>query len=80
MKGEIQHIYRNSRGNVTGVEILGDNDKHYYSHVGDFKEVEGEIYKIRDEIQNNIKEGSKVSFKPFINKMDGRATSVNILN
>ncbi|MGQ3887969.1 hypothetical protein ACQUW5_02915 [Legionella sp. CNM-1927-20] len=79
LEGEIQFIHKNSKGNITGIEILGKDGKRYYSHVGDFKEVEDVIYKIRDEIQANIKKGSKVSFSPFIDKRDGRATSVQII-
>ena len=78
-EGEIKHVHKNSRGNITGVEIVGDDGKTYYSHVGDFKAVEEVIYQIRDEIQKDIKIGSKVTFSPFIDQRDGRATSVQII-
>jgi hypothetical protein len=48
MDGKVKKPRTNSAGNIIGYEIIGNDGKTYFAHLGDIQENENLLYELRD--------------------------------
>ena len=75
MEGTVKESKKNSKGNVIGYEIIGNDGQTYFAHLGDIQENENLLYDLRDRKLNkietaydhfaNLKKNEKVTFKEW---------------
>lgn len=88
MEGKVKEPRKNSRGNVIGYEIIGNDGKTYFAHLGDVQENENLLYDLRDhklkKIEtvydhfSDLKKDEKVNFKGWDENKGNKPHAFNV--